>query len=203
MDNAIARTVSSYEFLVFICVNSLLTLSRSRGFQFVPDSSIQQSLGSCVPYMLSCPTFLVPHMLSCLTCLVPYVLLCPTCPTCYRGSHASCPTCSCVLRASCPRCSYVPCCFVLCVFYVLISPFLLLSFHVSRCYFFVHLVLAIFWGKFAKVKSNIVYHWSDDQYLSKVWYIWIIWNQIRKHIHMKLRICFFSWLPFPYLYLYQ
>ena len=155
-----------------------------------------------------CPTCSRALRSSCLTCSrVSHV----SCPTCSRVLCASCPTCSCVLRASCPRCScvsrascsYVPYCFVPCVLCVLISPFLLLSFHVSRCYFFVHLVLAIFWGKFTKVKSNIVCHWSDDQYLSKVWYIWIIWNQIRKHIHMKLRICFFSWLPFPYLYLYQ
>ena len=38
LGNAIARTVSSYEFLVF-CVNSLLSLSRSRWFHLVLGSS--------------------------------------------------------------------------------------------------------------------------------------------------------------------
>ena len=28
--------------------------------------------------------------------------------------------------------------------------------------------------------------WSDDQYVSTVWYIWIIWNQIQKHMHMYI-----------------
>ena len=95
----------------------------------------------------------------------PYVLLCPTC---FRASSASCPTCSRTLRPLMPhipcalrahvfhvpraRCGLVPCAlwalfpfvpyrFVLYVLCFLISPFSLLSFHASRSYFSVHLLI--------------------------------------------------------------
>ena len=77
-----------------------------------------------VPYVLSCPTYLVTHVLLCPTGLVPYAPSCSTfsnvphasCPTCSRRLSSSCPTCSCaslasratcsrVLGALCPKCS--------------------------------------------------------------------------------------------------
>ena len=57
-----------------------------------------------VPYVLSCPTYLVTHVLLCPTDLVPYA---PSCSTLSNVSHASCPTCSRRLSASCPTCSCV------------------------------------------------------------------------------------------------
>ena len=97
-----------------------------------------------------------------------------SCPKCSHAPLASCHTYSCTLRASCTTCSRAslfmklfslrPYCLITCVIYVLISP----------------------------LKSNKhslpAILWSDNQYLPAVWYIWIIWNQLRKHIHKKLKI---------------
>ena len=107
--------------------------------------------------------------LMCPTCLVSYVLLCPTLLASYV---LSCLTCFCASRASCFRYlvpyvpSYValyepffftsPVVSYLGVLYVLISPFVLLSFNALRSYFSVHLLLMFFWVQFTKVKTNIV-----------------------------------------------
>ena len=128
---------------------------------------------------------LVPHVSRVLCAFDLYVLSCPTCyrvprsscHTWYRTSCGLCPTCSCfffffiyIMRntsnASCPiglmsralwaLFPYVSYYFVPCVLYVLVSPFVLLSFHASRSYFSVHFLLMIFWKKFTKVKTNIV-----------------------------------------------
>ena len=117
-----------------------------------------------VPHVLSCPTYLVPYVPSCLTCLVPYVLLCPTCLVPYV---LSCPTCSRVLYASCPTWSLALC--FLCPMWPCASRFM---------------------GPLPLGTLLPVLLWSDNQYLSTIWYIWIIWNQIRKHIHKKLQIIF-------------
>ena len=118
------------------------------------------------------------------------MLSCPTYHTCSRTLRASCSTCSCASRASCFTCllpsalwalfPYVPCCLVSWVLYVLMLPLVFLSFHASRSYFSIHLLIVILFGKC----SFPVILWSVDQYLSTVWHIW---NQIRKHICMKLQ----------------
>ena len=146
---------------------------------------------------------LVPYVLSCLKCLLPYLLsyspsLVPHIPPNLRAHvfHVPRARCGLVLCALWALFPYVPYRFVLYVLYFLISPFLLLSFHASRSYFSVHLLLI----RLAVVLRN------DDQYLSTVWYISIIWNQIRNHIHMKLIhihlkrfLNALSWLPLHYI----
>ena len=110
----------------------------------------------------SFPTCFVPHILSCPTCFVfhlePYVAWC--------------------LALYEPFFPYLPNCHVTYVLYVLITPIYAPIF-LFNCYLWLL-------GEFTKVKTNIV--WSDDQYLSKVWFILIFWNQIRKHIHTKPQI---------------
>ena len=99
-------------------------------------------------------------MLSCPTCLMPYALLYLTCLVPYVLSCPMWPCASLFMKLFSLR----PYCLITCVIYVLISP----------------------------LKSNKhslpVILWSDNQYLPAVWYIWIIWNQLRKDIHKKLKI---------------
>ena len=125
-----------------------------------------------MPHVLSCSTCSHASRVSCRMCSLALRVSCSTCsrahsascPTCSRALGASCPTCSCVWRASyctypvlyVPRASRFLSPFFL--LYVLILPFVLLSFHAPRSYFSVHLLLVIFFGKFIKVKTNVVYH---------------------------------------------
>ena len=105
-----------------------------------------------VPYVLSCPTCLVSYKVSCSKCLVSYVLLCLTYPGPYvlpcftylKPYVFSCLTCF-VLHV--PRVSHFINLFSLRtlsslfysplhILYVLISPFVLLSFHAFALLFF-------------------------------------------------------------------
>ena len=68
--------------------------------------------------------------------------------------------------------------------------FCALEFPCFTLLFFYLFATCEFLVEFTKAKTNIVLAvilWSDDQYLLTVWFIWIFWNQIRKHIHMKLK----------------
>ena len=140
-------------------------------------------LGALVPYVRLCLTCLVPYVLSSPPSLASYMLLCPVylasdmllCLTCSCAPCTLRQTCSCALHApvfhvTCVICGlvsrtlwalfpYVTNCFVLWVLYVLITPFVLLSFHASRSYFSVNLLLVIFRGKSTKVKTNIVFQY--------------------------------------------
>ena len=124
-----------------------------------------------VSYVLSCPTCLVSYVLSCPTCLVPYVFSYFTCLAPYVLSYFTCLVpyvLSCLTffvlhtpRALCglvPRVlwaffPYLPHCIILCLLYVLISPFVLFNFHDTGSNFSVYLLLLIFWGEF---QTNIV-----------------------------------------------
>ena len=131
-----------------------------------------------VHYVLSCPTCLVPYvsralrafvlyvsrLLRALVSYVPQILraLVPHVPRAICASVFHLPRTS---RASCPvwtlaspfmsTFSYVPYCFVTCILYALISPFVFLSFHASRSYFSVDLLLVIFLRKFTKQSKQI------------------------------------------------
>ena len=125
-----------------------------------------------MPHVLSCSTCSHASRVSCRMCSLALRVSWSTCsrahsascPTCSRALGASYPTCSCVWRASyctypvlyVPRASRFLSPFFL--LYVLILPFVLLSFHAPRSYFSVHLLLVIFFGKFIKVKTNVVHH---------------------------------------------
>ena len=108
-----------------------------------------------------------------LTCFVPHILSCPTCFVFHLEPYVA--WCLALYEPFFP---YLPNCHVTYVLYVLITPIYAPIF-LFNCYLW-------FLGEFTKVKTNIV--WSDDQYLSKVWFILIFWNQIRKHIHTKPQI---------------
>ena len=107
---------------------------------------VPRLLRALVSYVPRAVRALVPHVPHALRPLVPYVpcahvLLRFTClvlhvPSSLRGLMP------CTLWAIFP---YVPYCFIPCVLHVLISSFLLLSFHASRSHFSVHLLLHFFW----------------------------------------------------------
>ena len=126
-----------------------------------------------VTYVLSFPTCLVPYLLSCLSCLVPYVpFAAPTsCLTCLvpyvpRGPRTSSHMRSCVSRASCFTCLVL--CVALCL--ALYEPFFLYTpycfvpcitsfvpeFPCIKLLFFCSFATCDFFGKFIKVKINIV-----------------------------------------------
>ena len=130
-----------------------------------------------VHYVLSCPTCLVPYvsralrafvlyvsrLLRALVSYVPQILraLVPHVPRAIcasvfhlpRASRASCPVWTLASPFMSPF-SYVPY-FVTCILYVLISPFVFLSFHASCSYFSVDLLLVIFLRKFTKQSKQI------------------------------------------------
>ena len=92
---------------------------------------LERSLLNYMPYVLSCPTFLVahvlpgsacllPYVLSCLTCLVPYVLSHPTWLVPYVLSYLMCPV------------IYVLSCLTFLVLYVLLC-FRCLASYVASC----------------------------------------------------------------------
>ena len=151
-----------------------------------------------ITYVLSCPLYLLPYVLSCSTCRVPYVLSCCTRLVFYVLSYPTCVVSYVLLCLIClvpyvllffkclvfhvPRTlygfvphalwtlfPYVPYCFVPCVLCVLISPSVLLSFHASLFYFSVHLLFVIFWRKFTKVKTNIIYQYYFEVTISMIY----------------------------------
>ena len=100
---------------------------------------------SLVPHVLSCRTCsyakcaLVPHVSRALRALVPH-MLCPpptSSPMWPRASRFMSPFSLSTLLSRTLR--------TLCLLYVLISLFVLLSFHASRSSFSLHLLLVIFW----------------------------------------------------------
>ena len=106
-----------------------------------PTSS--RTLRAIVPYVPRVLRALVHHVFSCLTCIVPFVLPCLV-------FHVLPTLCS--LR---PRALWAlfPYWLVPCVLYVLISPFVLLSFYASRSCFSVCLLLVIWWGNLLNLKQ--------------------------------------------------
>ena len=110
-----------------------------------------------MPHLPPPPFALLPYVPRALHALVQYVpcVLRALVPYVPRFIRALVPPVPRVLRAiaSCAFCF----CLLPCVLYDLISPFVLLSFHASRFYFSVYLLLVIFLGEFTKVKTNIVY----------------------------------------------
>ena len=154
--------------------------------------ALRNSFPTCfVPHILSCPTCFVfhlePYVASCLALYEPFFPYVLSRPTCFVPHILSCPTCfvfhlepyvAWCLALYEPFFPYLPNCHVTYVLYVLITPIYAPIF-LFNCYLWLL-------GEFTKVKTNIV--WSDDQYLSKVWFILIFWNQIRKHIHTKPQI---------------
>ena len=96
---------------------------------------VPRALLALVSCMLPALRALVPHVSRALHALVTTVLSCPTCLVPYVHRALRAPVVH-MPRASCASCfvhfPYVTYCFVPSVLYVLISPFLLLSFHASH-----------------------------------------------------------------------
>ena len=107
----------------------------------------------CVSRVLRAVVSYVPQILR---ALVPHVprAICTSVFHLPRASRASCPVWTLASPFMSPF-SYVPYCFVTCILYVLISPFVFLSFHASRSYFSVNLLLVIFLRKFTKQSKQI------------------------------------------------
>ena len=144
-------------------------------------SYVPSCLTCLVPYVLSCPTYLVPYVLSCLTCLVPYVLWSLTCFVPYVLSSPSC------------FLSYVLSCLVLYVRHALLAPCTTCSRALRALVPYVSRVLCglvprALWVLFPYVAYCQYYFEVTISIYRQYGYIWIIWNQIRKHIHKKLQI---------------
>ena len=143
---------------------------------FVPYvPCVSRVLRALVPYVLSCFRCLLPYEFS---CLMPSVLSCLTCFV-LHVHRALCGLIPHALRVLFP---YVPYCLAPCVLIFLCFTLL----------FFCLFAICDFFWNLLKLKQ-ILYSlpaipWREDQCLSKVWYNSIFWNQIRKHIRMKLQI---------------